>query len=395
MKRIDYPAYNKALKQYIDGNFKYFNRYRKNKELSHAERKLLEVRHLFISQNWAEARKLANEVSTNCSFLLGDKYFLMAFSHTMEGDHQDSIAALEQAFKYYEDCDDRRGRFLCCYNMATDFGRLGDRVKTNESLEQAYSLAKFPGEKLGILRSQAAEESLDSNFESAMAKLEEAFALDLGERDINEMDLNVLKSVAADIYFRAGHREECETLLEELKGCKSNYFRGRVSFRIYLLSCFKENKKLGQMPLGVKNSNEYQLKWDIIKSVQTGDVELANERWSQLCEMFPEVYAPNFKCKRASDEKALFYAYLQRYLKKDCFDPAVFKKLKGSNLQKLYQLLATSAVPLRKEYIIEQIWGCYEPEYDNRFYLLVKRLKKELGPRVQKFNSSYSLKQVS
>jgi hypothetical protein len=43
----------------------------------------------------------------------------------------------------------------------------------------------------------------------------------------------------------------------------------------------------------------------------------------------------------------------------------------------LYRELTAATFPLRKEELIERVWGlAYDPRWDSRFYKLVERAKK-------------------
>ena len=59
----------------------------------------------------------------------------------------------------------------------------------------------------------------------------------------------------------------------------------------------------------------------------------------------------------------------------------------------LCDLLMQSSLPLRKEEIIEKIWGrTYHPDLNDRFYKLMERLKKNTNAVIYNQNSSYLLK---
>ena len=52
-------------------------------------------------------------------------------------------------------------------------------------------------------------------------------------------------------------------------------------------------------------------------------------------------------------------------------------------------------MPLRKEYLSEQLWGIsYDPRYDARFYKMIERLKKTQKVSVTNKNNAYFIKAV-
>lgn len=392
MRRTHYPEYNKALRFYIDGNIKYFNRYRQSPKLSQVEKQLLEVRYQCVKKEWKLAAELLSMANPICPFLAGDKYFMAAYIAANTAKYLKAVELQAKAQGYYKQAEDRRGAFLSHYNCSVAYNRLGRYDKANEQLELAAQLVQHPGEKLSVLRGQACALSSDRQFHGACEKLEEALTLDLGERDVNELDILVLKSVAVDIYYRSGREAKVAELLEELKNSKLNSLKGRVNFQYYLFKALNERKDLGKMPTGVKKYKEYRLKWEILTCLQSGQNDLAKQKWNELMEMFPLIYTDNFKCLNKSSEMTMFYTFLKKLFFKAEFNLDIHKNLKGENLKNLYRVLATTTLPIRKEEIIEKVWKTdYEPKYDNRLYLLMKRLKGQINQNIVNVNNSYQL----
>lgn len=390
--RTKYPEYNKALRYYIDGNIRYFNRARKATELSYPEKKLLEARSLFIKKEWDSAYELLSTIQTPCPFLNGDLYFLRAYCHSRKGEFAAAAGLLEQSICYYDQAKDRRGGFLAHYNSSVAYNRLRKIDQEEEHLNQALQLATHASETILILRGQACLFSNKSDHERAVHFIEQALNMDIGELDINENDKLNLLSVAVDIYFRAGRPAKSMAMLEELKLSKINSAKARVSFEHYILKAHMNQQKLDRMPLAIKNSTEYTLKWDLLKMVQTGQIQEAEKKWQELADLFPEIYGLPFELRDPSLKETIFFTYLDAQFESEQVDFEEINKLHGKNLKRLYKILIESPIPLSKENLIEKIWGIdYSPEFDNRFYQLMKRLKQRVNRTVTNKNNCYKI----
>ena len=102
--------------------------------------------------------------------------------------------------------------------------------------------------------------------------------------------------MAADIFFRAGKIEDSFKFLEELKTCRIKSQKCRVSFEYHVLKAMTSDYLLEGKPSSVKLSKEYNLNWEIITSIQSGDISNARLLWDQLISIFPNLYIKDFKC---------------------------------------------------------------------------------------------------
>ena len=179
------------------------------------------------------------------------------------------------------------------------------------------------------------------------------------------------------------------------------YFRVQtLAFEYALLKSLMENTPLTRIPEGIKDSNEYRLKWEIIKALQDGDSITARHRWNKLVSLMPQTFANNFQCLNPSDEKTIFFTCLQSQFicKPDVEenDEVVKAQLKSKKLIILYQMLKAANSPIRKEDLIEKIWETqYCSSYDARFYQLIKRLRPMITQEIINKNNCYILKQAT
>jgi hypothetical protein len=165
--------------------------------------------------------------------------------------------------------------------------------------------------------------------------------------------------------------------------------RGRIDFERRVVSYLRDNKPLPARNGSVGLSEEFSLKWDILRTLQNGEVERAETLWKTLARRSPLLYGPKFSCLVDSESRTIFFTFLSQLLRNPKPETKV-PELTG-RLGALHRLLSESPTPLRKEDLIEKIWGKpYDPTLDARFYKLVERLKKATEHTIVTMNRTYS-----
>ncbi len=397
MVRLEYPQYQKAVDAYIKGQSTFFHKARRSIELSRKEKLLLDVRAKFRIADWHAALELLERFpsSEGIDFLSAECDFLMATAYFQMGQMEMASVYNLKSLDKYRQLNDRRGSFLSSYNLSSNYSRQGCLKLAEYYLSLALGLAETPSEKVLILRAQACECSKQSRFQEAIALLKRAMEL---RQDLSEGDFINLKTVAADIYFRAGMVDMAEELLNDVRLVQSNLEHIRAEFDWRLLNVLKSGQRLGVQPELLSSSDEYLLKWKIAKALEGGERKEAMIHWKSLMDLFPQTYKDHFETLRESDAKTIFMKYVAEMTKPKDLDRHVQRcqVKQGSLLEKLFAVLKSANGPLRKEEIIEHLWEtAYLPEYDARFYKLVERLKSQTGLKIVVANRAYRLEYKS
>ena len=389
MTRHDHPIYGKGIEAYLKGEHRVVTKIICNPTLSPIEKDLLRARLLNQKQDWQAARALLTKHGEPSDrFLAAELYFVRATAGFSLGHYEDSAKLNNKASMLYAQIQDRRGHFLSLYNMSADYNRLGLRELSLHFLEEAMNHVEWPAERSLVLRGMACHYSTLNDYAKACALIDQALQL---EMLLERVDLFTLRNVAADIYVRAGKLEEALKLLSTIRNARAHRERARIEFQSRLLECLLFDKKLGPTPDALVTS-EYLEKWRLLKALQEGEIEKAREIWNVLTEANPRFYGGPFNLRDASEEKSL----LGRTLKK--LHTAVLPAMPAEQeaytktARRLFEVLQQTRVPVRKEFLIEAIWGeKYSPEYDARFYKLVERFKRSGSARVRCVNRAYQL----
>jgi tetratricopeptide (TPR) repeat protein len=390
MSRDDYPLYVAGIEAIQSQNRGKTRQILKSPQLSLIEKRLLQVRKMFRNNKYVEAIRCLESLSPIGAFFLGEKYILLAHVWFLKGDFQKSAIFNTLAFEAYTLDSDRRGLFLSLYNLSADYNRMGAYQLSTHYLERSRPYARTPGEHCLILRAEACQWSIEENYDKACSVLSEAFSM---ADALLPADLTALHSVAADIYFRSKRYETCYEILKRIcAGSRKASRDARLAFDIKVVEQLRSGASLPAREGAWQFSDEFSLKWDILRCVQNGEMDRAQKLWKSLTRRLPMLYGEDFSCLSASESSTIFFQYLSRLFKTPSFSTSAKDSdlLKGK-LGKLHRILAQSSTPLRKEELIEKIWGtAYDPKFDSRFYKLMERLKKTACRTIITSNRTYS-----
>ncbi len=373
--RKEFALYFRGLKAHLTGDHATLRRVCSSEDLSQDQRKLLLVRRLHRKRKWATASNLLQSVTTfSHPFFEAEQHFLMASSFSYVSEWEWSFAENLKALEIYEAESYYRGCFLASYNLAaamTNTGRFNDAGKW---LKRAEIFSESPSEKVMIRRLQACELSGLGQFDQAVGCLEQALEL---VDQLSAIEKANLYLVAFDIYCRAGNFERCEIFYNKIRRTKLLRYGARALFECYLYDIYRQKIKVSWPRHAVVEDHlEYGPKWRLVAYVLEGNLELAQNVWSQLHRAFPDLYEAAFLTFSQSEAVSLFGRVLRQItLKKTAGQVPVLT----GQLADLYSLLITAPMGLRKEYLIEKIWRkSYDPALDDRFYQLVRRLNVKL-----------------
>lgn len=384
-----YELYLKAVAAYIDNNSQSLNHFLASTSASQSEKNLIRARLAARAGNYADSNQLLLGITPETSFLRGEKHFVLANVLSHDSLWQMALIEAQQALMAYRECNYERGVFLANYNLSVYYNRLGlDDVSMFYILE-AEKHAHAPSQYSLVHRARACHYIRLLSFDLAVESLEKALQL---KDELDEVDKAALYSVAADVYFRSDKYELALEFIELLSRSRVVRDKARVRFDLTLLrSIQNEEPRLIDVPMPevVAKNEEYRLRWEIVESLQDGDLRLAVERWNHLCSLFPQRFASDFKCIHLSDEKLVFIAAIRKLMKRISSTETIV--LSGKP-RKLFDALTSAPIPLRKEELIERVWELpYDPSLDSRFYKLIERLRKDSGLSIESVNHTYRL----
>lgn len=387
------PIYRKALEAYLAADLNKLLRILKSPELSRFESSLIEVRLLLKSNDTTRAGEILSKLEGSDTFLLGEKFFLTACLLSYKSEWQQATSMATRALLKYEAAKCPRGLFLSNYNLSVYYNRLGLDELSDEFIRSADSYVCTPSQAVLVLRAQSCSSLKKGEIELAVSQIEDALSR-LGE--VDAVDAAHTRAVASEVYARAQNLDKAEENLKSLIRCKTLPDKARVKFDLILISILR-NPKLNSTgstcATAISENAEYSLKWKVVKSLQEGDPNAALQNWSDLVHQMPLRYKEEFQCHNSSDKTSLFMLTVQR-LRSEAREQIqkVDIELKGKQ-QLLFNALNESQTALRKEFLIEQVWGCdYDPALDSRFYKLVERLKQTAGIEIEVSRQTYRLK---
>ena len=389
MNRNAHPVYCKGLDAYRKCDQRGVLKYLRSPGLSQIEKDLLKALLLNQKQKWQETRTLLTKHGEPADrFIAAELCFIRASAGFCLGGYEEAAKLNHKAWRYYAAIGDRRGQFISLYNLSADHNRMGLKDLSLHFLEESMNYVEWPSERSLVLRGLACHYSSLNDYKKACDYLKQAFAF---ETLLGEVDLFTLRNVAADIYARAGQMDTALEMLTHIRTSKVNRERARVEFQYRLLECLQGAKKLGPPPEAIM-ATEYLEKWKLLRALQEGEIEEARKLWAELRSQNPRFYGVAFELQDSSEEKSIFgriltalHAHGQQV--SNCDKPIYTK-----TTRRLFEVLLETKVPLRKEFLIEAIWGeKYNPRYDARFYKLVERFKRSGSARVRCVNRAYQL----
>lgn len=382
-------AYKGAVAAYLAGDQERLKSFLASAELSRFERELIRARVLFRERRWLEALEILEKLPERAPrFLLGERSFLLGTARFQSGDLEGAAHANLEAMAHFIALGEMRQAFNSAYNVAVDFGRLGLVRLEREYLNKARGFAASPDEQCDVFRALACLESKQKNYERCLEYLRSAEALEMHLNPVNRM---ALRQVAADLYVRAGQLEKGATLLEGLRKNRLNRERLRTEFEAAALRTLLKGEAL-PAPRALDGPKEYLWKWQVLHALQGGEAERAAEAWTQLVRAFPRHYGAGFQLLEAADAQSVFPRLLSLLVRPVAAAEQPLNDEASPTVRRLYQVLQSSAMPLRKEEIIEKLWGVrYEPTLDSRFYKAVERLRRAYVGKVVCRQRAYSL----
>lgn len=394
MQKNSHERYFEAVQAYISGETAFTAKFLQSGDVSLTEKALIEARLLMKRNDFAAAQSVLDRAHPTSSLLIGERFFLQAALASHRSKWQEAVLFAMHALNEYRACENARGLFLSNYNLSVYYSRLGLDELSFYFLNEAESFAKTPSQKVLVVRARACEFSRQDDFKNAVYQIELAIKR---IQDLDSVDAATLRSVAGDIFFRAGDHHKALLNLNELQHCKALPDKARAKFDLTVLSALNAELSVlvpANCPEVIEQNVEYFTKWKVISALQDGQWDRAVAEWNSLVQLMPNRYARDFKTIVATDDKAIFMYAVRRLLNRMNLNG---KRNQSSNLKGLqailFEALTSAKIPLRKEDLIEKVWNCeYSPDLDARFYKLIERLQSSSGLEIEVVRHTYRIK---
>jgi len=382
------PLYEKALAAYLAGDLHAWRRALKSKQLGEHEKTLLQARALLKDGELSRALETLDALPRPPNvFFEAEREMLRATALSRGGRFEAAVVANERAAEGYARADDARGLFLSNYNQSVDLSRLGLLELAERRLLEARRHRANAEEEAGVLRSLATLASQRGEHATACERMREA--LRLPSRAIDALGFRI---VAADVFARAGRLDEAFESYRKSTVPRGDPESARARFEIQALRCLLRNEAWPARPAEIRDQKEYALKWEVLRSLEQGELREAEAAWTQLERIAPERIAAHFTLKPADEALGVFGRCLDKLAPREAPTESVEVEM-TPKMKALLALFAKRNLPMRKEEIIERLWKQpYDPALDARFYKLLSRVRRLPGVKVELKHRSYRIR---
>ena len=369
----DFPLFLKAIKAYRN-RYSYFLKLLNHPDLSRPEKRLLEVKYLLKKKKFQKAHEVLRSLSGLPEVLEAYRKLLLAYVRDGLGQPLDLVeqTGLCNALRTLQDDS---GYFTASIDLALELSIQGEQGKALETILAVEGLRHSDWQKANWLRSSVliyARQGDRPRF------LESASAL-------REM-LEPLKPFHAHLCLTA--IAYGLTLIGDLQGALELYRELLAKFRttdvfidrfwFLLLDTLVNGVSLPATPVALREREIFFLRYNIIRSLQCGELENAVQDWSRLRETRPSHYGESLSMRLEYLERTAFGRCIVLFLKdKPANSSKVSLEKLSPRVATLVKLLLGAPTPLRRPQLIEMIYHePYSPKFDKRFYQLVIEAKK-------------------
>lgn len=382
-----YKNYRYLVSLYLKRDLVKLRRELNKKSVDRVPRNLINARLLNLKGDDENALSLLSETNTSDTYFAAQKEIVRALIYGRLSNFQKASIHNTKAFELARIAKDNSTCFLSSFNLSLNYQRLNLETVAKFYLDESEKYAITFSEIASIERARVSRLSLQGHYQLALERLDRV----IDHPEFHESEQKYLfYNLKADILIRVQDFKEAKRLLSFLKGERAYKNRPRVLFEEAIVNFLISSKKIKKLPQDYDANSEYGLLWRCLLEVQAGDPDHANEFWKKLIKLNPERYTEDFKHKMPGDLMIHFQQAFEKLKKSNDFSTSLFQK--GSRISALYQCLKDHGGPLRKELIIERVWGVsYDPAYDQRFYKLLERLRKAIPSRILVQNQAYIL----
>ncbi len=385
-QRCDFPHYNQAVSLYLNRELKKLNLLLAKQLLTHSERTLIKARLLNLEGKTAQAQELLQGHSPTSAYLKAQKNNVLSSVFDKLSRYQSAAVCNQKAINLYHQLNDREGLFVSYLNLSINYSRLSLEELFEYNWQKARKFVATKENYNSLIRAKVSYLAKVGKFEEALAVIQKI------TRDSSEYsNKTAFLNLEADILFRLERFDDALAIYQDLVKSNKSLTRFRIYYEYQVTRALMTKVLLKPIPSDYPRQSEYFYLWNAIICLQNGDPELAHHSWLELVKMNPDKYLPEFRYKDIGDFNCHFSKYY-RFLQARISDISLNPFKVGSTSYKFVSILKHSQTPLRKELLIEKIWGVpYSPDFDGRFYKVVERVKKNSKIAVIMRNSTYQI----
>lgn len=385
-QRSDFTHYNQAVSLYLKREMKKLNSMLTKGLLTHSERTLIKARLLNLEGKTADAEDLLIGHSPTSKYLQAQKNNVLSSIYDKLSRYQSAAVCNQKAINLYKELADDEGLFVSYLNLSINYSRLSLEELFEYNWRKAKKFVRTNENQNSLIRAKVSYLAKVGKFEDALEVIQK-----ITKSESDYSNKVTFLNLEADILVRLKSFDEALEIYQELAKSNKSLTRFRISYEYQVTQALKGKSKLKKVPTDFPRQSEYFYLWNALIYLQDGDPEQAHQAWLELVKINPDKYLPEFRYKDIGDYNSHFSQYYQ-YLKSKIADISLNPFRPGSTSYKFVNILKHSGTPLRKELLIEQIWGIpYSPDFDARFYKLVERVKKNSKIAVIMRNSTYQL----
>ena len=384
MKPTLSPLYLKAKELYLAG--KYAGLKTLLPRLNEHEKRLMQARLCIRKGAFIQAQKHLQRALTGSTNELysAEGQMLLATLHSRTGHHEAAVLANFQALQVFERVPYAQGAYSSNYNLSVDYNDLNLPLMTAHYLERAAVWARTTGDHIKIKRAKACLLSTQCRWTEVSVLILE---LENEAQTLSPYDKAVTWLVCVDLYARCGDFIACERALDKLKVCRKHSEPDRQRF--YRAALVFLTGRSSNIQYDSRLEGEFKQQLELLSLLLAGERVRALKLWRELQASLPSA-SDHFALNSLSEQRSLFGRCLEKILRSSAQKPTPAPAMPPRFAQ-LHQKLAEGA-PIRKEELIEVIWKTpYDPKYDDRFYKLLERFRKQYGFKVESLNRSYRL----
>ena len=356
--------------------------------MSWAEKRLLEAKYLQKKKQFQKALKVLQALSGLPDVLEAYRCHLLANVKDSLGQpfdlvEQRTLCAALQTLR------DESGYFTATIDLALELSIQGEQSEALSALQSIRPLQQSDWQKANWLRCSAlvhARLGDRAQFTQTATELRKSI------KELKPFHGHLcLTAIAYGLTLTGDLEESLKQYAEILEKYRStDVFIDRFWF--LLLRTLVHGDSLPATPAALRARESFFQRYNIVRSLQCGEVENASLDWKRLQESRPTHYGDSFSMRFEYLERTALGRSIRLFMKKKPTIPTGLDLESLSPLVRTFaNLLAGAPTPLRRPQLIEMLYHApYSPKFDKRFYQLVITAKKA-GVPIRNRSGAYSI----
>lgn len=359
--------------------------YLQDKRLTQAERSILQG-HFHLRNNQIE--KMLNDLQSikgEMDRVVKSQYcLLMGMGLCNQSKFKEAIPFFEQSLKLMKE-DLPYFSLTTLVNLFLVYFNLKDKEHMTKLIAE---LEKFPVSnpigKMRVLQCRFNYHSFLNETLAAKSLLEKISELSDDMPDADKMSHLICKF---DFYIKLDDIENCYKTLEEMKSHRKFHLTQNYQYMKLLLNHYSKNAPLYFYDHEFEDHPVLFNQIKVIQQLEEGNLSKAQEHWSRLKALYPDLYGEVFEFRGG---KTLFAICLQKYSEAKTSE-ILEADSAGNILENLHAILKNSKTPIRKELLFEMLWGRSPEDKDDLMKLTrsIYRVRTRFGLDIKTRKGSY------